>query len=188
MAYGSSLGQLWQRHCSTSASDPGRGQHIASHAIVAGNIDALKNGGKSSTSNRLRSIKLRLRSILAQHSVAEITCGLSTIAITPKGAGFPIFISECPSGRIIVEFGNWHEDEYTPEHVEEIVGLALRGQIRLIDTWLNGKAWRHTSEKWNESDRTWQLMGQIAFVRFVMLRRVVTQESRQYPSQRRGHE
>jgi hypothetical protein len=91
-------------------------------------------------------LEVSIRRLLMRYPVATMERGNRLILISPVRDGFPIVICVPDDRRLVLEFGGWHEDEFSGLTILHLVDLALSGQLRLKDELINGKASRNSVE------------------------------------------
>jgi hypothetical protein len=131
--------------------------------------------------SRMDAICRTLENVLRNHRVATLYRQESHITLLPIGAGFPISLSLYSFQSPILVLGGWHDDDYIATTALKLIELALRGDIRLNDTSMNGKPWKHEVEIVDAAG-CWRKIGEIGYLRFCLLRRDITTRTRQYPA------
>ena len=118
-----------------------------------------------------------LQAIVQRYPVATLKIMSDGIAVVPSKEGFGMRIIQ--DGRPILTMGSWHDDIFCIETMVRMITIALRGNIRVVDTWLGKRPWRHSVEV-RTADGHWHLMNEISYFRISSAWTAAHQEIRAY--------
>lgn len=116
----------------------------------------------------LVSLKHRINEMLKRLPVAVMSATREQLLLIPTGEGFPITVLALDN-KLVLCFGGWHEDEYPPHIIANLINLALSGAIRLREEFINGKPLKHAVDV-TRDHQSWQSMGEIGYFRLNFLR------------------
>lgn len=113
-------------------------------------------------------VKHRVNEMLERNPVAVMSATCEQIRLLPTGEGFPISVSALDD-KLVLCFGGWYEDEYTPHIIANLIDLALSGAIRLRDEFVNGKPMKHAVDV-TRDHQSWCSIGEIGYFRLSFFR------------------
>lgn len=137
------------------ASDSGSDSHAADLPKVDPDIEAIAQFVEHNISSR---------------NVATFMRTATAVYVAPQEEGFVISVTKVEHEKLFLTMGGWSDDVYSRQDICRLIDMAVQGKVRVRNTLLNGRPWKHSVDI-RDTFGDWHELGGMSYLRFDWIRR-----------------